>query len=78
MNLEFTINVQEVEALQTIGDTDALEIIFDKARRTVIGGGLVLLVRPLADGTVSKFDEISNEDDLAAYRQQVFKYLDAG
>lgn len=72
MNLEYTINVQEVEDLQTINDREALEAIFERARRTVVGGGAVLLVRK---GT--KFEELTAEGDLEAYRQQVFKYLGA-
>lgn len=75
MNHEFTIDVQEIEHLQTIGDTDALESIFEKARRIVIGGGVVNLVRRSPGGEVSKFDELANESDLSAYQQQVFKYL---
>lgn len=77
MSPEFTIDVRKIEELQTIGDTDALEAIFDKARRTVIGGGMVALVRPSGSSEPAKFDEITNEEDLANYRQNVFKYLDA-
>lgn len=76
MNMEYTIDVQQVEQLQTIADTDALEQIFDRARRTVIGGGVVQLIRTAASGEVSRFDEIGNEADLETYRSQVFKYLD--
>lgn len=76
MNMEYTIDVQQVEQLQTIADTDALEQIFDRARRTVIGGGVVLLIRTAGSGEVSRFDELSNEADLETYRSQVFKYLD--
>ena len=76
MTMEYTINVQEVEHLQTIKDTEALEQIFERARRTIIGGGTVLLVRVSTDGAVSQFDELSNEEDLAAYHERVFLYLD--
>jgi hypothetical protein len=75
MTMDYTINVQEVEQLQTIENIDALEQIFDRARRTIIGGGIVLLVRVSEGGEVSRFDEITNEADLAAYRQRVFLYL---
>ncbi|OLY94064.1 hypothetical protein SAMN05444008_110127 [Cnuella takakiae] len=75
MTLEYTIDVQQVEHLQTIGDTDALEQMFERARRTVIGGGVVLLVRVSPSGEVSRFDELGNESDLEAYRTRVFKYL---
>ncbi len=76
MTTEYTINVQEVEALQTIRDTDALELLFERARRTVIGGGTVILQRVSLGGEVSRFDELTNEADLERYRQQVFRYLD--
>ncbi len=76
MTMEYTINVQEVEHLQDIHGTDELEQIFDRAKRTIIGGGTVLLVRVSAEGTVTQFDEITNEEDLAAYRDRVFLYLD--
>ena len=75
MNHEFTINVQEVEELQTIGNTEALEQMFEKARRMVVGGGAVVLVRKSPGGEMSRFDELTNEDDLTQYQQQVFKYL---
>lgn len=76
MTHEYTINVQQVEELQTIGNRDELEQIFDRARRTVIGGGIVVLVRRSPGGEVSKFDELTTEDDLATYQQQVFKYME--
>ncbi|HEX2534792.1 MAG TPA: hypothetical protein VHK69_13695, partial [Chitinophagaceae bacterium] len=69
------INVTEIEELQTIGNTDALGRIFSRAERTIIGGEKVILVRRHADGRTDKFDELSTEKDLAAYREQVFKYL---
>jgi hypothetical protein len=76
MTHEFSINVQQVEELQTIGNRDELESIFDKARRMVVGGGIVVLERHSPGGEVSRFEEISTEADLASYQQQVFKYLD--
>ena len=72
---DLIINVSEIEDLQTIKNIDELEKIFTKAQRTVIGGGTVQLIRKEADGKSNKFDEISTEEDLAAYRKSVFKYL---
>jgi hypothetical protein len=72
---EFIINVSEIEELQTIENIDALNIIFSKAERTVIGGGIVTLVRKTPDGKSSKFDEFSTEADLAEYKKAVYKYL---
>ena len=74
--MDYTINVQEIEHLQATNSIDALEQIFERARRTIIGGGAVLLVRVSPGGEVSQFDELSNEDDLATYRERVFLYLD--
>ncbi|WP_132052214.1 hypothetical protein [Pseudocnuella soli] len=76
MTHEYTINVQQVEELQTIGNRDELESIFEKARRIVVGGGIVVLERRSPGGEVSKFDELSTEEDLATYQQQVLKYMD--
>lgn len=72
---EFIINVAEIEELQTIENKDALDIIFTKAERTVIGGGIVTLARKTANGRISKFDELSTEADLAQYKKNVYKYL---
>lgn len=76
MTHEYTIDVQQVEELQTIGNRDELENIFEKARRMVVGGGIVVLERRSPSGAVSKFDELTTEEDLAAYQQQVLKYMD--
>lgn len=72
---EYIIDVSEIEELQTIENKDALDIIFSKAERTVIGGGIVTLARKTQDGKTSKFDEISTEADLAQYKESVYKYL---
>jgi hypothetical protein len=71
----FEINVSEIEELQTYKYTDALDKIFTKARRTIVGGEIVILVRRYADGRSEKFDEITTAEDLDAYRKQVYKYL---
>ena len=42
---DYVINVTEVEELQTLNDKDALDIIFERAQRVVVGGGTVILVR---------------------------------
>ncbi len=76
MTMDYTINVQEVEHLQAIGNINTLEQLFDRARRTLVAGGAVLLVRVSAGGEVSQFDEITSEEDLAAYRHRVFLYLE--
>ena len=72
---EYIINVTEIEELQTIKNTDALDKIFNKARQTVVGGGTVMLVRRHPDGRQDKFDELSTMEDLTAYKKSVYKYL---
>jgi len=72
---EYNINVSYIEELQNIGNTSELENILDKAKSKIVQGGIVNLVRKGTDGIISKFDQISTEDDLANYRRSVFKYL---
>ncbi|MEI6947933.1 hypothetical protein V9K67_12115 [Paraflavisolibacter sp. H34] len=75
MNHEYLINVTQIEELQTIQNRDALDQIFSRAERMIIGGGTVVLVRKYANGKSDKFDEFSTEQDLANYKKNVYKYL---
>jgi len=72
---EYTINVSEVEELQTIGNAAELNKMFAKAQSTVVQGGTVVLVRGTPDGSVYKFDEITTETDMENYKQTVLKYI---
>ena len=72
---EYEINVTEIEDLQTYQNKDALDKIFTRAERTVLGGEKVILVRGYPDGRREKFDELTTEEDLAAYKRNVYKYL---
>ena len=72
---EYTINVSEVEDLQTISNVAELNKMFARAQSTVVQGGTVVLVRRTPDGSVYKFDEITTEADVENYKQMVFKYL---
>lgn len=72
---EYTINVSEVEDLQTISNVAELNQMFAKAQSTVVQGGTVVLVRRTPDGAVYKFDEITTEADIENYKETVFKYL---
>ena len=72
---DYEINVSKIEELQTIRDTDSLDHIFDRAYKTVVGGSAVVLVRKNGTGKAEKFDELTTEDDLAAYKDRVYKYL---
>jgi len=72
---EYTINVSEVEDLQTISNVAELNKMFARAQSTVVQGGTVVQVRRTPDGSVYKFDEITTEADVENYKQMVFKYL---
>ncbi len=72
---EFQINVTQIEELQTLQYTDELDRIFKKASTTLVGGEKVILVRGNADGSMHKFDEITTLEDLAEYKEKVYKYL---
>jgi hypothetical protein len=72
---EYSIIANEVEDLQMTNNTIELEQIFTRAKSVVNQGGIVILTRKFADGRIEKFDELSTEPDLEAYRETVFKYL---
>lgn len=72
---EYTINVSEVEDLQTISNVAELNQMFARAQSTIVQGGTVILVRSTSDGSVYKFDEITAEADFENYKQMVLKYL---
>ena len=72
---DYTINVTQIEELQTINNTDELENIFARAKSAIVNGAKVILVRKEASGRAAKFDEIDALDTLEAYKNGVFKYL---
>lgn len=72
---EYTINVTEIEELQTTKNIDDLDRIFSRAHSTIVQGGSVVLNRENADGSNYTFDELTTENDLKDYKDNVFKYL---
>lgn len=72
---DFVIVVNRIEELQMISDRQELELIFDRAKRTIIGGQEVILVRENRDGKKDRFQSFSNEKDFEEYRKQVFRFL---
>ena len=74
---DYIINVGQVEELQMVNDITGLDTIFQRAKRTVIGGCNVVLVRKQRSGQVDKFEAFSTLEDLEAYRENVYKYLKA-
>jgi len=74
---DYIINVGQVEELQMIDDRAALDAIFQRAKRTLVGGASVVLVRQHRSGQVDPFDTFSTLEDLEAYRKNVYKHLKA-
>jgi hypothetical protein len=72
---DYMINVGKVEEWQMINDTASLDEMFMRAKRVLVGGGTVALVREQRDGTSWKVDEFSNLEEFDKYRQNVYKYL---
>ncbi|MBO9562426.1 MAG: hypothetical protein J7621_06605 [Niastella sp.] len=72
---DYIINVGKIEELQMINDIDGLDSIFQRAKRILVGGGIVALVRQQRSGQVDRFDEFSNLEDFEAYKKNVYKYL---
>ncbi len=72
---DYTINVALIEEHQTIGNVDALETIFARAKSAIVNGAKVFLVRKDAAGKAVKFGEMDTLEELEKYRKQVFKYL---
>ena len=72
---DYTINVAQVEELQTVNNIDELSAIFMRAKSAVVNGAKVILVRKEATGQANKFDEMDTLEELEKYRNRVFKYL---
>ena len=58
-----------------VNDTNTLDNIFQRAKRMLVGGGTVGLVRKNTNGKEDKFDDITTLGDLDAYRKNVYKNL---
>jgi hypothetical protein len=73
---DYIINVGKVEEWQTIRDIASLDEIFQRAKRTLVGGGTVALVREQRNGETYRFEEFTNLEDFEEYKKNVYKYLD--
>ena len=73
---DYVINVGQVEEWQMIKDIAALDELFQRAKRVLVGGGKVALVRELRNGDSYRFEEFTNLDDFQVYRSNVYKYLE--
>jgi hypothetical protein len=72
---DYIINVGKVEEWQMIRDIAALDEMCQRAKRILVGGGTVALVREQRDGDPWRVDEFTNLDDFEAYKKNVYKYL---
>jgi len=73
---DYIINVGKVEEWQNIKDIAALDEVFQRAKRTLVGGGTVALVREQRNGEAYRFEEFTNLDEFEQYKKNVYKYLD--
>jgi len=61
---DYVISVNKIEDLQMTKDTVALDIIFQRAKSTIV-----------RDGSKDKFEEYTSLEDLEAYKKRVYKFL---
>jgi len=72
---DFIINVGQVEEMQMIKDTQSLDEIFQRAKKNLVGGGMVILVREQRSGDSWRVGELTNLEDFDEYKKKVYKYL---
>ena len=73
---DYIISVGKVEEWQMTNDIAALDTVFDRAKRVLVGGGIVALVREQRSGEVYRFEEFSTLEDLEGYRKRVYRWLE--
>ena len=73
---DYIIKVGKVEEWQTIKDIASLDEVFQRAKRTLVGGGIVALVREQRNGEAFRFEEFTTLEELEEYKKNVYKYLD--
>jgi hypothetical protein len=72
---DFIIQVGMIEELQMLNDRTSLDEIFQRARRMLVGGGVVALVREQRGRAAERFEEFTSLEDLEEYRKNVYKYV---
>jgi hypothetical protein len=72
---DFIISVNKVEEWQMTNDIAELDRLFERAKRALVGGGIVALVREERSGETYRFEEMTNLEDFEKYRKDVYKYL---
>lgn len=71
----YIINLNKVEELQMIKDSNELERIFNRAKSTIVQGEKVVIIRTNPGGASNQVDELSTEPELEQYKETVMKYL---
>lgn len=74
---DYIINVGQLEELQMINDIAGLDSIFQRARVMLVGGGIVAVVRHQRSGGTDRIEEFSTLEELAAYKDRIYKYLNS-
>lgn len=72
---DFIITVGKVEEWQMTNDIKALDQLFERAKRVLVGGGVVALVREQRSGESFRFEEFTDLDNFEVYKKNVYKYL---
>jgi hypothetical protein len=72
---DFIISVGKVEEWQMINDVDSLDRVFERAKRVLVGGGIVALVREQRTGESYRFEEFRSLEDLEKYKTGVYRFL---
>ncbi|MCW3072971.1 MAG: hypothetical protein JWP69_40 [Flaviaesturariibacter sp.] len=72
---DYRINVSDIEELQNIGNRDALDAIFVKAKSAIVNGEATILFRKFGDAHSEVFNVITTLEDLENYQKEVYKYL---
>ena len=72
---DFIISVGKVEEWQMTNDMAALDGLFQRARKTLVGGGIVALVREQRSGEAYRFEEFTDLEEFDRYKRNVYKYL---
>jgi hypothetical protein len=72
---DFIISVSKVEEWQMTNDVTELDNLFQRAKKVLVGGGTVALVRQQRSDESYRFEEFTNLEDFEQYKKNVYKYL---
>ena len=72
---DFIISVSKVEEWQMTNDVMELDKLFQRAKRVLVSGGTVTLVRQQRSGESYRIEEFTNLEDFEQYKKNVYKYL---